>query len=1530
MSIPNISRVNTIDEWRIQTNDSADALNTLETGAYEKTAGSLTIKNDASLVITSNGTALQVSNAAQFSTNVSIGRELFLGARETSTGNLTVGKEVVIQGSGNALTVANNATVNNNLQVTKTITTNNITVNSNVTVTGTTDTGSLIVDADATVGTTLVVTGNVTGGNVTTTGATDTGRLAVTNGATVGTTLGVTGNTTSGNLTTTGATDTGRLVVTNGATVGTTLGVTGNTTSGNLTTTGATDTGRLAVTNGATVGGALSVTGNTVTGNLNTSGVANSETLRVVSNATVGGTLGVTGNTTSGNLTTTGTTDTGRLAVTNGATVGSTLSVGTTLSVTSNATVGNLTTSGATDTGRLQVTNGATVGGTLGVTGNTTSGNLTTTGATDTGRLAVTNGATVGASLSVGTTLSVTGNAAVGNLNTSGVANSETLRVVSGATVGGTLAVTGNTTSGNLTTTGATDTGRLQVTNGATVGSTLAVTGNTTTGNLNTSGVANSETLRVVSGATIGGAISASSTTDASSSSSGGALTVSGGTAIAKKLFVGGATELQGLTAGATTLASGSVTGAFTVGGDLQVTGSTIYLGPTLNDTDTLILRGLTRQTPGTGYDYFAVNRTKLPVTLNVTTNTVNTSVSHAFSNGQSVVLTSIVGTTNIGSGTTYRVLNFAGSQAFYLTTNYGSGNTIVDLTGVNGTATLTDADSYDAQFRWDEANKVWDIRNTTDGTYSKVLLRSDLSDSTSSTSTTTPASSAAANTLSTRIRDLNTSQVAENTGYLYLTATRVRANVSNTAPINYNSTTGVFSHATSGVTASGYGDSISIPVFVVNDTGHVTGVTNTTVRSATTSQTGVTQLTDSTSSTSTSTAATPNSVKTTYDAIGTANTNMKTYVDNKFAPLAGAAFTGDVSVTGNLTVTGLTTYMNTNTLNIGDNILTLNADLPSGTAPTENAGIEVNRGSSTNVYVRWDESIDSWVANNGITANEYRLANTTTYLTEGTNLYFTAARVRSNVSATTPISYDSGTGIFSHATSGVTAATYANSTHVPVITVNASGHVTGISNTPISYSSDFATVTASASKSSYTWTANSGSAVADSVGDTLTVVGGDNIIVSSNTNLDAILIEHADTSSLTGKQGSAGIKSVTVDGAGHVTAVETETYLTGQSSDFANVIPSNAKSSYTWTANGGFALADTVGDALTIVGGDNIIISGNVTGDAILIEHSDTSALSGKQGSAGIKSVTVDGAGHVTAVETETYLTSYTETDTLQTVTTRGATTDKAISITNTTKSTSEVTGALTISGGVGVSGNVYLSGNVITTGLSSYISAEYFKGGVNTVGYTSTTSAINSRGIITANTNSTQTPIVSIVSATGDGNGNTLELKNRASGSANCFMSFRADSESISYEKYFGILNNKITLWHSSSPFGSAKVFEVDDNRITTFYNDVRSTGSFTAGYSDDRLKDKHGNIPNALAKVSAINGFYYTANETAKDLGMSDGMQVGVSSQEVEKIMPEVVVPSALDGYNTVHYEKLVPLLIEAIKELKAEVDELKKNK
>jgi hypothetical protein len=106
-----------------------------------------------------------------------------------------------------------------------------------------------------------------------------------------------------------------------------------------------------------------------------------------------------------------------------------------------------------------------------------------------------------------------------------------------------------------------------------------------------------------------------------------------------------------------------------------------------------------------------------------------------------------------------------------------------------------------------------------------------------------------------------------------------------------------------------------------------------------------------------------------------------------------------------------------------------------------------------------------------------------------------------------------------------------------------------------------------------------------------------------------------------------------------------------------------------------------------------------------------------------------------------------------------------------------------------------------------------------------------------------------------------------------------------------------------------------------------EIRATGNITAGYSDDKLKNKLGNITNALEKLLTLNGFYFEPNATAIGLGYTPSKQVGVSAQEVQAVLPEVVVPAPIDEkYLTVQYEKIIPLLIEAIKEQQKQIDAL----
>jgi hypothetical protein len=118
-----------------------------------------------------------------------------------------------------------------------------------------------------------------------------------------------------------------------------------------------------------------------------------------------------------------------------------------------------------------------------------------------------------------------------------------------------------------------------------------------------------------------------------------------------------------------------------------------------------------------------------------------------------------------------------------------------------------------------------------------------------------------------------------------------------------------------------------------------------------------------------------------------------------------------------------------------------------------------------------------------------------------------------------------------------------------------------------------------------------------------------------------------------------------------------------------------------------------------------------------------------------------------------------------------------------------------------------------------------------------------------------------------------------------------------------------------------------------------EIRATNAITAFYSDARLKTEIGRIENALDKVDQLTGIIYTQNELAELFGYNNyETQVGLRAHDVKQVQPEAVKPApfdiAEDGasksgeyYLTVMYEKLVPLLVEAIKELRIEVKKLK---
>jgi len=109
----------------------------------------------------------------------------------------------------------------------------------------------------------------------------------------------------------------------------------------------------------------------------------------------------------------------------------------------------------------------------------------------------------------------------------------------------------------------------------------------------------------------------------------------------------------------------------------------------------------------------------------------------------------------------------------------------------------------------------------------------------------------------------------------------------------------------------------------------------------------------------------------------------------------------------------------------------------------------------------------------------------------------------------------------------------------------------------------------------------------------------------------------------------------------------------------------------------------------------------------------------------------------------------------------------------------------------------------------------------------------------------------------------------------------------------------------------------------------NDWYFRGNVTAYASDQRLKENITTINNALDKVTMLRGVTFDWKEDCKDKGFlpSAKHETGVIAQEVQKVIPDAVVPAPFDEkYLTVKHEKIIPVLIQAIKELNAKVDQL----
>lgn len=162
------------------------------------------------------------------------------------------------------------------------------------------------------------------------------------------------------------------------------------------------------------------------------------------------------------------------------------------------------------------------------------------------------------------------------------------------------------------------------------------------------------------------------------------------------------------------------------------------------------------------------------------------------------------------------------------------------------------------------------------------------------------------------------------------------------------------------GVVAGSYGSATEIATFTVDEDGRLTGAGTQSVSSSlsisgdtgTDSVSLISGTLNFTGGDGTTTTVSDDNVTIDVDSTVVRTSGDQTIAGNK-------TFSNNVVVNGDLTVSGATTTVNTETILLADNIITLNSNATG--VPTENAGIEIERGDTANVSLRWNETTDKW-----------------------------------------------------------------------------------------------------------------------------------------------------------------------------------------------------------------------------------------------------------------------------------------------------------------------------------------------------------------------------------------------------------------------------------------------------------------------------------------------------------------------------------------------------------------------------------------
>ena len=729
------------------------------------------------------------------------------------------------------------------------------------------------------------------------------------------------------------------------------------------------------------------------------------------------------------------------------------------------------------------------------------------------------------------------------------------------------------------------------------------------------------------------------------------------------------------------------------------------------------------------------------------------------------------------------------------------------------------------------------------------------------------------------------------------------------------------------------------------------------------------------------------------------------------------AVISGDISIGGNLTVSGTTTTINTETLTLQDNIIVLNSN--SAATPTEDAGLEVERGNSTNVVLKWDEGDNRWqFTNDGSTY--YNIPISTEYNNTTYSLPLATNTVRGGIELFSNTDQAEGAQTVT-ATAGRTYGIQLNAANQAVVNVpwvDTNTNTTYSAGKDLDLNGTTFDIEATLNHVTAITTANNTPFTLTSSGTGLIFMKAEGGGVSYYKD-DAYAAGDTYISSLLFQAGNASNARTTYAGIEARRLSSTEGHLALKST-YGNL----SRTVFENDGSTGNTSVKAISDIYLEPTGDNVYMRGTTSGEQLnftLDDFNQTIAASDKMiltntywemrssdANNDPQFATASGQiyfrkGTTTNAEFWIDVQPGTTTDHLATVgcgdnlklqapqdiaiMTGGGETvmndeenivlhadnDIFMNANGGHINFSHVNGYGSGEGGSKSKLDMYLSNTEVrlTSKTNQNFSVIADDGDVNiraddgTITFEKGGGAADPKIVANFNTNNRQQLIATdnlMLSGTGinDGSGRTiiqsssqfpglrvgsasdltltgsshenLEMSDRyisfgvydTNAGTGVFTPARTNTASVtngSFAMNFKHGTSTVMEWYADKdPFSSTADYQ--NICFWTVDGDFTAAGQIAA-YSDARLKDNIETVDNALDKVSSMRGVTFTRNDKVD----KEKKYVGVIAQEMQEVVPEVVNHNEEKDVYTVDYDGLVGVLIEAIKDLKNEVEELK---